>query len=270
LEEKTVGLKLAVSGKGGVGKTSLSGLIARLLAAKDYKVYAIDADPVANLSAALGISEDPPITPISELSDVIAERTGTEPGKFGGIFTLNPRVDDIPDRFSRERDGVHLLVMGTVDKGGSGCICPESVMLKALVNHLVLYRDEVVVMDMEAGIEHLGRATSRAVDLLLTVVEPGARSQKAAIKIKQLAADLGVERVMAIGNRVRNDEDRKRLEEAMADFEFIGFIPVDEEIAQADRDGRRPYEELVDIPQGFSEIVDRILSFVRTEESDEP
>lgn len=265
-----MGLKLAISGKGGVGKTSLAGLLSRLLAARGYKVYAIDADPVANLSAALGISEDEEITPISELSDVIAERTGTEPGKFGGFFTLNPRVDDIPDRFSRERDGVHLLVMGTVDKGGSGCVCPESVMLKALVNHLVLYRDEVVVMDMEAGIEHLGRATSRAVDLLLTVVEPGARSQKAAKKIKQLAGDLGVTRVMAIGNRVRNEEDRQRLEESLADFEFVGFIPVEEEIAQADRDGRRPYNDLKDVPDAITEVVDKILSFVRTEESDAP
>ncbi len=154
-------LKVAVGGKGGVGKTTVTSLLARCLAADtDNKVIAIDADPVANLAAGLGIPEENPITPIAELRDLIAERTGAEPGTMGGFFTLNPKVDDIPERFSLERDGVKLLVMGTVQSGGSGCICPESTILKALMNHLVLFRDEVVLMDMEAGVEHLGRATS--------------------------------------------------------------------------------------------------------------
>ncbi|MBG0778970.1 MAG: AAA family ATPase, partial [Desulfotignum balticum] len=141
-------LKLAFGGKGGVGKTTVTGLIARTIAAldKERAVIAIDADPVANLAAALGIDETQPITPVAELSDLIAERTGAKPGTMGGFFTLNPKVDDIPDRFSLEKDGVKLLVMGTVQQGGSGCICPESTILKALMNHLVLARNEVVVM----------------------------------------------------------------------------------------------------------------------------
>ncbi|MBW2655071.1 MAG: AAA family ATPase, partial [Deltaproteobacteria bacterium] len=165
-------LKLAIGGKGGVGKTTITSLIARSIAAlnKETKVIAIDADPVANLAAGLGIDESTPITPVSELSDLIAERTGATPGTMGGFFTLNPKVDDIPDRFSLEKDGVKLLVMGTVQQGGSGCICPEATILKALMNHLVLARNEVVVMDMEAGVEHLGRATSGSVDALIVVV----------------------------------------------------------------------------------------------------
>lgn len=174
-----MGLKLAIGGKGGVGKTTITSLLARCIADIDQnnRVIAIDADPVTNLATALGISENPPITPVSELSELIAERTGAKPGTIGGFFTLNPKVDDIPERFSRERDGVKLLVMGTVKKGGSGCICPESTILKALMNHLVLARKDIVIMDMEAGVEHLGRATSGSVDALVAVVNPGQRSR---------------------------------------------------------------------------------------------
>jgi CO dehydrogenase maturation factor len=188
-------LKLAIGGKGGVGKTTITALIARSIAAlnKDKKVIAIDADPVANLAAGLGIDESQPIKPISELSELIAERTGAQPGTMGGFFTLNPKVDDIPERFSVEKDGVRLLVMGTVKKGGSGCICPESTMLKALMNHLVLARNEVVIMDMEAGIEHLGRATSGSVNALIIIVNPGSRSRVAADKIRQLGRDNGLQ-----------------------------------------------------------------------------
>ena len=193
-------LKIAIGGKGGVGKTTITALLARCLAAEGKnKVIAIDADPVANLAAGLGIPEDQPITPISELTDLIAERTGATPGTMGGFFTLNPKVDDIPDRFSLQRDGVKLLVMGTVQSGGSGCICPESTILKALMNHLVLVRDDIVIMDMEAGVEHLGRATSSSVDALIVVVNPGARSRAAATKIRKLGQDIGIKNILILG-----------------------------------------------------------------------
>ncbi|MCK5165083.1 MAG: AAA family ATPase, partial [Desulfobacula sp.] len=232
-------LKLAIGGKGGVGKTTITSLIARSIAAlnKDTKVIAIDADPVANLAAGLGIDESKPITPVSELSDLIAERTGATPGTMGGFFTLNPKVDDIPDRFSIEKDGVKLLVMGTVLQGGSGCICPEAVILKALMNHLVLARNEVVIMDMEAGVEHLGRATSGSVDALIVVVNPGKRSRVAADKIKKLGRDIGIKNIVVLANRVRNEEDKKLIQDSMPDYEILGFIPEMDEIADADRDG---------------------------------
>ncbi len=254
-------LKIAVGGKGGVGKTTITSLLARLLAAHNNgKVIAIDADPVSNLAAGWVISEDEPITPVSELSDLIAERTGAKPGTMGGFFTLNPKVDDIPERFSIEKDGVKLLVMGTVQNGGGGCICPENTILKALMTHLVLYRDEIVVMDMEAGVEHLGRATTGSVDALLVVVNPGARSRKAADKIRKLGTDLGIQKILIIGNRVRNQDDIDLIKESLSDYEIIGFIPEMEEIANSDRNGTRPFDTNInDVPSQLTELTDEII-----------
>ena len=254
-------LKIAIGGKGGVGKTTVTALLARCLAAdKNNKVIAIDADPVANLAAGLGIPEDQPITPISQLTELIAERTGAKPGTMGGFFTLNPKVDDIPDRFSRERDGVKLLVMGTVQSGGSGCICPESTILKALMNHLVLFRDDIVIMDMEAGVEHLGRATSASVDALIIVVNPGARSRAAADKIRKLGRDIGIKNIIVLGNRVKSEEDRELIRNSLSDFPILGFLPEDEEIVAADRDARRAFEDIHQAPRALFDIVGQLTA----------
>ncbi|MEN8210221.1 MAG: AAA family ATPase [Thermodesulfobacteriota bacterium] len=258
-------LKIAVGGKGGVGKTTITSLIARAIAAsdKDTKVIAIDADPVANLAAGLGIDESQPITPVSELSDLIAERTGAKPGTMGGFFTLNPKVDDIPDRFSIEKDGVKLLVMGTVQQGGSGCICPEATILKALMNHLVLARNEVVVMDMEAGIEHLGRATSGSVDALIVVVNPGKRSRVAADKIRKLGSDIGIKNIVVLGNRVRSREDEQLIQESMPDYKILGFIPEHDEIVNSDRDGTRPFDDISKIPEELKEVTKKLIGLAQ-------
>lgn len=254
-------LKIAIGGKGGVGKTTITALLARCLATdKNNKVIAIDADPVANLAAGLGIPENKPIKPISELTELIAERTGATPGTMGGFFTLNPKVDDIPDRFSLQRDGVKLLVMGTVQSGGSGCICPESTILKALMNHLVLVRDDVVIMDMEAGVEHLGRATSASVDALLVVVNPGARSRAAAAKIRQLGQDIGIKNILVLGNRVNGPEDEEIIRQSLSDFEIIGFIPEQDEIVNADRAGRRAFDDISHAPKELSAVVEKLLA----------
>jgi CO dehydrogenase maturation factor len=254
-----VSLKIAIGGKGGVGKTTITALLARCLAAdKNNKVIAIDADPVANLAAGLGIPEDKPIKPISELTELIAERTGATPGTMGGFFTLNPKVDDIPDRFSLQRDGVKLLVMGTVQSGGSGCICPESTILKALMNHLVLVRDDIVIMDMEAGVEHLGRATSASVDALIVVVNPGARSRAAATKIRKLGQDIGIKNILILGNRVNGPEDEEIIRQSLSDFEIIGFIPEQDEIVNADRAGRRAYDDITHAPKELFDVVKRL------------
>lgn len=252
-------LKIAIGGKGGVGKTTITALLARCLAAdKNNKVIAIDADPVANLAAGLGIPEDQPITPISELTELIAERTGATPGTMGGFFTLNPKVDDIPDRFSLERDGVKLLVMGTVQSGGSGCICPESTILKALMNHLVLVREDIVIMDMEAGVEHLGRATSASVDALIVIVNPGARSRSAAVKIKKLGQDIGIKNILILGNRVKGTEDEQLIRETLPEFEIIGFLHEQSEIIEADRAGRRAFEDISSAPKELYDVVAKL------------
>lgn len=256
-------LKIAVGGKGGVGKTTITSLLARLLASssKTRSVIAIDADPVSNLAAGLGIPEDKPITPIAELSDLIAERTGAKPGTMGGFFTLNPKVDDIPEKFSLEKDGVKLLVMGTVQSGGGGCICPESTILKALMLHLVLHRDEIVLMDMEAGVEHLGRATSTGVDALLIIVNPGARSRAAANHIKKLGTDLNIKKILVVGNRVRSEEDKKLISDSLKDFDILGFIPEMEEVFEADRNGIRPFDDNIDnAPDEVKNIIEKLLA----------
>ena len=255
-------LKLAFGGKGGVGKTTVTALIARTIAAvkKDTSVIAIDADPVSNLAAGLGIDETQPITPVAELSDLIAERTGATPGTMGGFFTLNPKVDDIPDRFSLEKDGVKLLVMGTVQQGGSGCICPESTILKALMNHLVLGRKEIVVMDMEAGVEHLGRATSGSVDALVVVVNPGKRSRVAADKIRKLGQDIGIQHIVVLGNRVRSEQDKALIQDTMGDYEILGFLPELDEIVQCDRDGTRPFDDISTIPKELTQIAEKLIA----------
>ncbi|MFN2437257.1 MAG: carbon monoxide dehydrogenase, partial [Desulfotignum sp.] len=241
---------------------TITALIARTIAAldKDRSVIAIDADPVANLAAALGIDETKPITPVAELSDLIAERTGAKPGTMGGFFTLNPKVDDIPDRFSLEKDGVKLLVMGTVQQGGSGCICPESTILKALMNHLVLARNEVVVMDMEAGVEHLGRATSGSVDALVVVVNPGKRSRVAADRIRKLGQDIGIRNIMVLGNRVTSEADKALIQESMPDYEILGFLPEMDEVVASDRTGVRPFDTAADIPEAVMAVTRKLMA----------
>ena len=217
-------MKLAITGKGGVGKTTLAAGLALSFAQDGKRVIAIDADPDSNLAATLGFPEPEKIIPLVDMKELIAERTGVEPGTVGGYFKLNPKVDDIPDRFSREHRGIRLLLMGGAKKGGSGCFCPENAFLKAVLSHLFFAREDVVILDMEAGIEHLGRGTAEGVDGLIVVVEPSMRSMETALRIKSLAKDLKIERVFLVGNKVRSDEDMDFIKENVSDFEILGFI----------------------------------------------
>ncbi|MBA2882636.1 CO dehydrogenase maturation factor [Desulfosalsimonas propionicica] len=235
-------MKLAVSGKGGVGKTTFSALLIRALSEQKKRVLAIDADPDANLAAAVGIEGAEGIVPISEMKDLVYERTEAKPGSIGGFFKMNPKVDDLPDALSATLDNIKLMRLGGVKKGGAGCICPESTLLKALITHIVLARDEVVIMDMEAGIEHLGRATARAVDRLIVVVEPGRRSIDTAMHIKQLAGEIGLDKISLVGNKIRGEKDRQFLEQHLPDFDFLGFLPFDDALIEADLSGMSPYE----------------------------
>jgi len=231
-------MKIAISGKGGVGKTLLSALLARTFADASYSVLAIDADPDANLAATLGFAKSEEITPISEMKDLIEERTGARPGKSEIFFKLNPRVDDIPDSYSAKLDGIKLMVMGKTKPGGTGCYCPENVLLQALVSHLLVARDEVVILDMEAGIEHLGRATAKAVDKLIVVVEPGRRSLETAQRIEGLAQDIGLKNIAVVGNKIRTQSDREFLISSLPKLKFLGFIPYSQELVNADLAGR--------------------------------
>ncbi|MBI5190145.1 MAG: AAA family ATPase [Nitrospirae bacterium] len=229
-------MKIAVTGKGGVGKTTLSSALARAFSEAGHRVLVVDADPDANLAQSLGIaqSEIAKIKPIALMADLIEERTGAKPGAGGSIFKLNPKVDDIPDEFAYVHKGIKLLVMGRAKTGGAGCYCPENVLLKSLIRHLILRRDEVVVLDMEAGIEHLTRGTTGSVDAFIVVVEPGGRSVQTAKQVASLASDLGVRQVYVVGNKVRGAEDRKFIEDNLPGMEVLGFLSYSAEVINAD------------------------------------
>lgn len=253
-------LKLAISGKGGVGKTTLSSLLARIYASRGHRVLAIDANPDANLGTALGIpvEEIQKITPIAEMDSLIEERTGAKPGTSAPFFKLNPRVDDIPDRFSVQKDGVKFLMLGTVDTGGGGCICPESTLLKALLSHLILRRDETVILDMDAGIEHLARGTVRAVDAFIVVAEPGQRSIQTARSVKKLAADLGVKKTYVVGNKINTPADEQFIRDSLPDFEVLGFLSYDPKVREADLQGVSPYDVAPKAVEEATRIVERL------------
>ncbi|SDK76386.1 ATP-binding protein [Natronincola ferrireducens] len=237
-------MKIAITGKGGVGKTTFAAMVSRLYAEEGYNVLSVDADPDANLALALGFPKEliDEITPISEMKNLVAERTGSTPGSFGTMFKMNPKVNDIPEKYCKQYNGVKVLTMGTVDTGGSGCVCPEHVLLKALTSHLILGNKDVIVMDMEAGIEHLGRGTAKNVDAFIVVVEPGERSLQTYRKVKQLATDIGVEKIFVVGNKVRNEEDKNFiLGEVEADC-CLGFIGYNPSIVESDRSNLSPYD----------------------------
>ncbi len=252
-------MKIAISGKGGVGKTTLASLIIKNFSDRGNKVLAIDADPDANLAGALGIEHPELIVPISEMKELIEERTESKTGTMGSFFKLNPHVSDLPEKLSVQKGNIRVMVMGGVKRGGGGCICPESVMLKTLITHLILARDEVVVLDMEAGIEHLGRGTASSVNKLIVVVEPGKRSIETAHQIKKLAQDLGLKNIVLVGNKVRNENDKEFLLKQLPGFTFLGFLPYNNQIIEADLEGRAPFEKDQVLNLEVAKFVDQLL-----------
>ena len=248
-------MKIAITGKGGVGKTTLASLLSHLFAAEGKKVIAVDADPDANLALALGISreEAEKIRPIADMAELIEERTGAKTGSMGGIFKLNPRVDDLPEGIGYHLNGITLLIMGKSKAAASGCYCPENVFLRRLLKHLVIERSEVVIVDMEAGIEHLTRGTADSVDAFIVVVEPGQRSMQTARIVKEMAKELGVKKVFIVANKVRGPEDLNFIKDNIGDMELIGSIRFSHSIMEADIKGSSPYNCS---PETVSEIKD--------------
>lgn len=250
--------KIAITGKGGVGKTTLAALLAHLYVQAGHPVIAIDADPAPSLAFALGIPEEllAQVAPIAEMEELIYERTGAMPGTTGGFFKLNPRVDDIPDRFSVLHRGIRLLQLGSISKGGSGCICPESALLKALVTYVILYRNEVMILDMDAGVEHLGRATASAVDAFLIVVEPGRRSLSTAQAIHRLALDIGVTHCYVVGNKVRDEADRDYIRRNLAsDLPIVGFLSTTPRAVEADKRGEAIFDAAPELAAEARQVI---------------
>ncbi|MBN2149189.1 MAG: AAA family ATPase [Anaerolineales bacterium] len=253
-------MKLAISGKGGVGKTTLAALLAQVYADQSRQVLAADADPSPCLAGALGFPDElrAKLHPIAEMDALIEERTGAKPGTIGGFFTINPRVDDIPERFSVLHRGVRLLEMGSVDLGGSGCICPESAILKTLFTHLLFRKDDILILDMYAGVEHLGRATVDFVDAMLIVVEPTRRSLGTATQIKTLANDIGLNRLWLVGNKVRNADEETFLHAESPGLPILGTLPADLAVQEADRLGIPVYDHVPVLRQSAEWMAEKL------------
>lgn len=235
-------MKIAVSGKGGVGKTLVAGVLADFFVKKGFKVLAIDADPSPNLALTLGISLDEAskIVPVSENTQLLESKTRTG---FAGVYRLSFSVDDIVEKFCvRSSYGVNLLVMGTVRSAGGGCTCPANAVVRALLRHLFVERGEVVVMDMEAGVEHMGRGTAEHVDVMLIVADPSLKSLETAKKIYGLAAEAGIKNAFMIGNKVRNSSECELIQRFAADnkIPILDLVPHDERILKADMQGEAP------------------------------
>lgn len=251
-------MKIAVTGKGGVGKTTFAATLARLYAQEGRKVLAADVDPDANLGLALGFDEETldSIVPISKMRKLVEERTGAD--QNNQFYRMNPKVDDIPDAYGKTCNGVKLLVLGTVETGGGGCVCPEHVMLKRIISNLVLRRDDVVILDMEAGLEHLGRGTTEGMDQFIVVIEPGARSVQTYKNVKRLAEDLGVKQVRVVANKIREPEDEAFIQSKIPPEDLLGMIHYNTEVMDADRQGRSPFDFSQSVTKEIQEIKEKI------------
>jgi len=235
-------VKIAVSGKGGVGKTFVAGVLANFFAKKGFKVLAIDADPSPNLALTLGLPSDQAdrIVPVSENRRLIESKTQTG---FAGVYRLSFSVDEVVNEFGVETPyGINLLVMGSVKSAGGGCTCPANALIRALLRHLIIERDEVVVMDMEAGVEHLGRGTAKHMDAMLIVTDPSFKSIKVSKKIHGLAVEMGIEKTFIIGNKIKNEEEAELIKQFVAHHEIplLGLIPYDEQVLKTDERGETP------------------------------
>ncbi|MEM2083808.1 MAG: carbon monoxide dehydrogenase accessory protein CooC [Nitrososphaerota archaeon] len=263
-------MKIALTGKGGVGKTLVAATLSRLLARDGYKVLAIDADPNLNLGYSLGFNEEQlsKIIPLAENEELIKERTSISPeASLAGFFKLYPKVDDIVDKFGIiGPDNVSLLIIGTVRKGGEGCLCPENAFLRTLIQYILIKRKEFVIIDMEAGIEHLARGTAKGVDIMLIVIEPSYKSIETALRIKKLANDIGIKKIFAITNKVSNENEEEFILKEMnkINIPLLGVIPFDKEVAYADI-VRKPlidHSPLSPVIKAINEVKNKILKII--------
>ena len=232
-------MKIAISGKGGVGKTTVTAIWGRALADEGRDVFLVDADPDANLAAALGVAPGDLPAPLVSLKDLIKERTGADPDRVGQYFQLNPHVSDLPDAYSVVVEGLRLLVLGGIRGGGKGCACPQGALLKAMMRHLMLQRREVLLVDMDAGLEFLGRASVMGIDALVVVVEPGKRSLETADAVARMGRQIGIRRFAAVLNKVTDPAQVETVRAGLPDgMELLGYVLYSAALQQADLEGR--------------------------------
>ena len=256
------GIKLAIGGKGGVGKTTLAACLAHLYLGRGYEVVAIDADPDSNLAGRLGHPEPERLVTVSSLKSLIRERTGAGKEGYGALLKLNPDVSDVVDTYGTEIGGVQFLALGTFTKGGTGCACPESAFLRSLMNHVVLHRNQVAILDMEAGIEHLGRSTVAGVDALLVVVEPSLASVQTARVTRGLAQDIGLKRVGVVVNKVRGEAQLQRVQDMLGDMALLGWLGYDAGVQEADLSGQVAFEVAPKLVRQVDQTIDHLGEWI--------
>ena len=221
-------MKIAISGKGGVGKTTFAANLANYLAEQGMRILAVDADPDASLGTVLGIPEDilAQLKPIVDMKELIEQRMGGS----GAFYPLNPQVDDILDDYSVQVGGIRFFRMGNIKGGGTSCYCKENSFLHALVNSLILTEQDTVILDMGAGIEQLTRGTAQGVDILIIITEASTVSANTVRVIQRLAQELGIAKVAVIGNKIRSPKDEDFLKAQFSEDELLGLIPFSEEL----------------------------------------
>ena len=250
-------MKIAISGKGGVGKTTIMAMLAKYLHDQGNEVLLIDADPSPHMAESIGVDTGERIVPIAEMKEMLVERSGKVEGS--PFYNINPQVDDLLSRFIVEKNGLRLMVLGAIQTAKGGCACPENNVLKRLLTKLLLSPSQFVLLDMEAGVEHLGRGTIAGVDHLLIVVIPSQSGVRTALKIKQLAVDSGIRRISFVGNLVTDETDRSFLAAALGEPPIACF-PDSAAIRKTERQGQAVVSVLPEVERAAEELINSLLA----------
>jgi CO dehydrogenase maturation factor len=256
------GVKIAIGGKGGVGKTTVCAVWAQLFAESGFDVLAIDADPNANLALAFGIASEQNPEPLIRMKDLIAERTGTNKDAIGAYFRLNPKVSDLPERYWFEVKGLRLLVLGAITQAGAGCACPEGAFLKAMLRHTILERREVVLVDLAAGVEFMGRASVQGIDALVLVVEPGGRSIETANSMAKMAGELGIQCIAAVANKINNDAETELIRSQLDGINLIGAVQYQQAVRLSDLQRQPVFESSVELVDELRAAHNRLMDLI--------
>jgi CO dehydrogenase maturation factor len=258
------GVKIAIGGKGGVGKTTVCAILAQLFAESGYDVLAIDADPDVNLASAFGIPHEQSPEPLIKMKELIAERTGTGRDTLGAYFKLNPKVSDVPEEYWLEANGLKLLVLGAITQAGAGCACPEGAFLKALLTHTILQRREVVMVDLAAGVEFMGRASVQGIDALVLVVEPGGRSIETANNMAKMAKKLGIGCVGVIVNKITEDSQIELVKSQLGDVVLLGALKYSPSLQQADLKRAAVFGADAEVTEELRRVENRLAELIVT------
>ncbi len=261
------GVKIAISGKGGVGKTTVCAILAQLFAEEGFDVIGVDADPDTNLCNAFGIAAKQSPEPLIKMKELIGERTGTGKEAMGAYFRLNPKISDLPEKYCLEIPGcsLKLLSLGAVTQAGAGCACPEGAFLKAMLTHTILQRQEVVIVDLAAGLEFMGRSSVQGIDALVVVVEPGSRSIETAVNIKRMAEKLGVKHVAGIINKVTSPEQIETIKSQLKDLTILATIDYSPEIQRADLHCKSVYQSSPALVDKLTEAKGALTKLLETD-----